>query len=99
MPDRDAPASSLTNGHDETDDTQGDPPGPERMLTTGDVFELFLRRADRCEPLTAPEIAERVGVSRPTAYDRLQELVGEDRLRTKEVGARGRVYWLPEEHI
>lgn len=97
MPDHD-PNSTPTD-HDDADNGQGDQPGPARTLTTEDVLKLFLGRVDRCEPLTAPEVADLADVSRPTAYNRLQELVDEGRLRTKEVGARGRVYWLPEESM
>ena len=47
------------------------------------------------EPLTTPEVAERVGLERRTAYARLERLVEEDRIDTKKVGAGGRVWWRP----
>lgn len=48
-------------------------------------------------PLTATEVAERLGLGRRSAYERLERLVDRDRLETKEVGARGRVWWLPRD--
>ncbi|SNZ03078.1 PAS domain S-box-containing protein [Natronoarchaeum philippinense] len=45
------------------------------------------------EPVTASELADRIGCSRRTAYDRLEQLADAGELRTKKIGARGRVYW------
>ena len=46
------------------------------------------------EPLSATEIAERVGCARMTVHNRAERLVEDDVVRTKRVGARSRVYWL-----
>jgi HTH-type transcriptional regulator, bacterioopsin transcriptional activator and related proteins len=56
---------------------------------TLDVFD----EGDEYTPLTASEVAEEVGVSRRTAYERLQCLVDHGDIETKKVGARGRVWW------
>ncbi|WP_255195232.1 bacterio-opsin activator domain-containing protein [Halorarius litoreus] len=48
------------------------------------------------EPLTSVEVAEAVGCTRRTAYNRLETLEAEDALRTKKVGSRGRVWWRDE---
>jgi predicted ArsR family transcriptional regulator len=48
--------------------------------------------------MTSSEIAESLGCSRQTAANRLEELSEEDDLETKKVGARGRVWWFPEEY-
>ncbi|MFC7136788.1 PAS domain S-box protein [Halobaculum litoreum] len=47
------------------------------------------------EPFTSTEVAEAVGCARTTAYKRLRRLAADGDLRTKKVGARGRVWWLP----
>jgi PAS domain S-box-containing protein len=46
-------------------------------------------------PRTTTEIADRLDVGRRSAYDRLQRLADRGRIRTKEVGANARVWWLP----
>lgn len=48
------------------------------------------------EPLTSVEIAEEVGCSRRTAYNRLEMLEAQGALHTKKIGARGRVWWRSE---
>lgn len=59
------------------------------------TLEVFEQAASPCTPLTTSEVADKVGVSRRTAYDRLERLVEYDDLNTKKVGARGRVWWRP----
>ena len=71
-----------------------------------DVIGVLARRAP--EPLTAGDVAEALDVSKRTALRRLQELAGvetaddqqlverDDRVKTKTVGARSRVFWYDE---
>lgn len=70
--------------------------GPARKVETRDVLQFFKTRPNLFEPMTAPDVAQHLDVSRPTARKRLDELVEEGKLKTKQVGARGRVYWLTE---
>lgn len=46
--------------------------------------------------LSAPEIAELVGVSQQGAYSRLQSLEADGYLDSKKVGAKARVFWLSD---
>lgn len=72
-------------------------PGPDMQYTTEDVLGVFRQRSDPCEPMTSSEIAEVLGCSRHTAHNRLEELSEENAIKTKKVGARGRVWWLSGE--
>ena len=58
---------------------------------------MFERRPDPGAPLTAPEVAEELGCARRTAHAKLETLAERGVLRTKKVGARGRVWWQPPE--
>jgi len=51
--------------------------------------------ADPGEPVTTSEVSERLDVSRRSTYTRLERLVDSGALRSKKVGARGRVWWRP----
>ena len=81
------------------------PPGRERDQQGGQsdrvpleaVLELFEERDDRGRPLTASDIIEAVGCSRRTAHNKLNALVDEGELRTRKVGSRSRVWWVPIE--
>ena len=46
-------------------------------------------------PLTTSEVTAELACTRRTTYNRLQRLVERDTLRTKKVGASGRVWWQP----
>ncbi len=60
-----------------------------------ETLSVFERREDPCEPLTTTDIADALGCSRRTAYNRLQRLVERGSLGTRKVGASGRVFWQP----
>jgi len=47
--------------------------------------------------LTASEVAEKLGCSRPAAYNKLEELTERGELHKKKVGARAAVYIRLEE--
>ena len=66
-------------------------------IPLGDVFEVFEQREDRARPLTADDVMEAVGCSRRTAHNKLNELVDRGVLRTRKVGSRSRVWWVPIE--
>jgi PAS domain S-box-containing protein len=68
-----------------------------RTVTTGETLAVFESAADRGEPLTASEVAAQLDCARRTAYNKLRRLSDDGALRTKKVGARGRVFWLPPE--
>ncbi len=70
--------------------------GRNPSTTTDDVLEVFEDGDDRCEPFTAPQVAEKLSsdVHRNTARNYLQDLEAVGELRTKKVGA-GRVWWRP----
>lgn len=63
--------------------------------STDDVLTAFDARDDPAEPLTASEVGERVDCSRRTALNRLDELAEADRVASKKVGGRARVWWVP----
>jgi len=71
------------------------PPGREVQYTESAVIEVFKNRDDYAEPMTAKEIADRLGCSRRTALNKLHELADETELTSKKVGGRSRVWWIP----
>ncbi|WP_192918500.1 bacterio-opsin activator domain-containing protein [Salinigranum salinum] len=58
-----------------------------------DVLAVFERQERLGTPLTAPEVADRLGCARRTAHKKLTRLSERGDLSTKKVGARGRVWW------
>jgi Fic family protein len=67
----------------------------ESRVPVRDVHEVFRQREDQARPLTASDIMSAVGCSRRTAHNKLNELVERDVLRTRKVGSRSRVWWVP----
>ena len=72
-------------------------PGPDPETVPEEILAAFDDREDPNEPLTTSEITETVNCSRQTALDRLHELEERGRLTSKKVGARSRVWWLPDD--
>jgi MarR-like DNA-binding transcriptional regulator SgrR of sgrS sRNA len=70
-------------------------PGRDIEYTTSDVTDVFQDREDYAEPLTASEIADRLGCSRRTALNKLHDLQEETDITSKKVGGRSRVWWIP----
>jgi len=70
-------------------------PGRDVEYSEVDVVEVFKSREDYAEPLTASEIAERIGCSRRTALNRLHDLEESTDVTSKKVGGRSRVWWIP----
>ncbi len=71
-------------------------PGPDPNYSLSYVLNIFRRAEDGCEPRTASEVADELGCARQTAYRKLEELSDKEKLKTKKIGAKGRVWWLPE---
>lgn len=65
-------------------------------MTPEDILGVFRDREDASEPLSAPEVAEALNCSRKTAYNKLVTLRDRDQVKSKKVGARSRVWWIPE---
>jgi PAS domain S-box-containing protein len=62
---------------------------------TGSLRETLALFEEPGVPRTTVEVAERLDLGRRSTYDRLDRLVERDRLETKKVGAKGRVWWRP----
>ena len=71
------------------------PPGREVEYSESDVIQVFKDRTDYAEPLTASEVAERLGCSRRTALNKLHDLQDDTDVTSKKVGGRSRVWWIP----
>ncbi len=61
------------------------------------ALEAFDDREDLGRPLTADDVMATLECSRRTAHNKLNELVETGDLRTRKIGARGRVWWVPIE--
>ncbi|WP_228842284.1 hypothetical protein [Halococcus agarilyticus] len=72
-------------------------PGSTRSVLPEDVLAVFDDRDDAAEPLTAPEVAEALGASRRTVFNRLDDLHDRGELASKKVGGRSRVWWIPDD--
>ena len=74
--------------------------GRSSSTSKDDVLAIFEDNADKCEPFTAPQIAEQLqsDIHRNTARNYLQDLEALGELRTKKVGP-GRVWWQPCNNI
>ncbi|WP_458190895.1 GAF domain-containing protein [Haladaptatus sp. NG-WS-4] len=64
-------------------------PSPTTVL---EVFDTF---GPPGTPLTTTEVAEKFNCTDRTIYNKLDALVNDGLLKTKKVGARGRVWWQP----
>jgi PAS domain S-box-containing protein len=62
-----------------------------------EVLDVFDSLGPPGEPLTTSEVAEALGCTRRSAYDRLERLAELGALRTKKAGARARVWWRARE--
>lgn len=69
--------------------------GRDTEFELADVTAVFEDRDDYAEPLTASEVAERLGCSRRTALNKLHELEEGTAITSKKVGGRSRVWWIP----
>ncbi len=69
--------------------------GRETEFELDDVSAVFKSREDYAEPLTAREIADELDCSRRTALNKLHQLEEQTDLKSKKVGGRSRVWWIP----
>lgn len=75
-------------------DNGSDGPGRKPRITNQDVLDCFHDSPDRCEPLTAEEVADMLDCHYNTARNHLEDLVFTGDLDSKKAGP-GKVYWLP----
>jgi len=61
------------------------------------VLDVFDDRDDPARPLTASDVMDALDCSRRTAHNKLSALVDRGTIRTRKVGARSRVWWVPME--
>ncbi|MDG5821890.1 helix-turn-helix domain-containing protein [Natronococcus sp. A-GB7] len=59
------------------------------------VLDVFNNRDDMARPVTADDVAKKTGIARRTAHKKLNALVECGELRTRKIGSRGRVWWVP----
>lgn len=59
-----------------------------------EALEVF-SGSERGTPLTTTEVADQLNIGRRSTYNRLDRLVDHGHLKTKKVGARGRIWWHP----
>lgn len=69
--------------------------GRDTEFELEDITAVFEDRDDYAEPLTATEVAERLGCSRRTALNKLHRLAENTDITSKKVGGRSRVWWIP----
>jgi hypothetical protein len=62
-----------------------------------EALAVFEAREDRARPVTAGDVADALDCSRRTAHNKLGELTDRGVVRTRKVGARSRVWWIPME--
>lgn len=67
--------------------------GSPATITLEDTLAVFEELEHPSTPLTAPEVAEELGCTRRTAFDKLQALAERGDLNSKKTGARSRVWW------
>ncbi|WP_265112260.1 hypothetical protein [Halosolutus halophilus] len=67
----------------------------KEKYSSSEVLELL--REVYPEPMDATGVGDRLDMSRRTAANKLNELVDDDVVATKKIGARARVYWLQPE--
>ena len=59
------------------------------------VLDVFDARDDLARPITAGDVVDELEIARRTAHNKLGNLVERGTLKTRKIGARGRVYWRP----
>jgi len=64
---------------------------PSSRSTYDDPLAVFENQDTPGTPLTTSEVADALDCARRTAYGKLEALADDGQLRTKKVGARGRV--------
>jgi len=68
---------------------------PKARYTPKMVYDELVSKEDRAEPLSAPELANRLDCTRRTALNKLNELESAGKVESKKVGGRAKVWWVP----
>lgn len=66
--------------------------GPDRKVTRAQVYDKMQPGL----PHTPSQLSEHFDCHPDTVYDRLTELYELDKIETKQVGGRSRVWWIPQ---
>lgn len=70
-------------------------PGPDPEVTDQEILAVMRQRS---EPfVTAPDVAQAVGLSRQRARLRLERLKDEGKIERAKVGGNAVVYWIPDD--
>jgi len=72
------------------------PQGRGKTMTDEQILVFIRKHPDRA--VTAPEVAESMGVTSAGALQRLNKLESNGDVVKKKVGARAVVWWLPERY-
>lgn len=67
-------------------------PGRKPRVSDDEILTVFRHSNDPV--LKTREIVEQVSIGRRTLHDRLTRLEEENRLQSKKIGAKGKVWWL-----
>lgn len=70
-------------------------PGRDREVSDEDILRAIALHPDPV--VKAAEVAEQVGMTNQGVNNRLTQLVEEDRITRKDVGARAVIYWMTDE--
>ena len=68
-------------------------PGPDPTVSDEEIFSVFIDASDPV--LTATEAAEQLPITRRGLYNRLVTLEKDEQIRSKKVGGRTTVWWVP----
>jgi len=67
--------------------------GPKPRVSDEEILQTFRQSPDPV--LTASEVAAELPIKRRSVYDRLSQLEEAETLKSKKVGGRTTVWWLP----
>lgn len=73
-------------------DSEG--PGRKPRVSDDEILDVFRSTDDPV--LSTAEVAESLPIKRRGVFNRLQQLEEDDRLESKEIGGRNRVWWFRE---
>ena len=68
-------------------------PGPDPTVSDEEILSVFIDASDPV--LTATEAAEQLPITRRGLYNRLVTLEKDEQIRSKKVGGRTTVWWVP----
>jgi DNA-binding Lrp family transcriptional regulator len=76
-------------------DSDSPGPGPNPNDTNQDILNVFEETTDPV--LSTVEVASEITIGRRATYNRLKNLEKAGKLRSKTVGGKSTVWWLPDE--